>query len=195
MLSLALAVKRIAVAVRGCHQRASGVFSRDDPYGTGQGQAFCGPDDSQRQSPPRPLAPQWVDRFGAIATDGPGESFGASTDMPSRASADDAALLDCRSKKGSATCEIEISYWDQCAAMVAGHSGYNTKAGVTVDLAIETAMKVQRRGYPLSRLLHRLQFASADSIERICHDCLARSSTKMLEVAQCSCARCSRHSS
>jgi hypothetical protein len=112
------------------------------PYGTGQGQAFCGPDDSQRQSPPRPPAPQWVDRFGAIATDGPGGSFGASTDMPSRASADDAALLDCRSKKGSATCEIEISYWDQCAAMVAGHSGYNTKAGVTVDLAIETAMKV-----------------------------------------------------
>ena len=111
------------------------------PYGTGQGQSSCGPDDSPRQVPPRPPKLRWVDGFGAIATDGV-ESFGASTDMRSRAAADDAALLYCRSKKGSAKCEIEISFWNQCAAMVTGDSGYNTQVGVTVDLAIETAIKV-----------------------------------------------------
>lgn len=111
------------------------------PYGTGQGQNMCGPDDSQQQSSPRPPL-QWASQWGAIATDGPGGSFGASTNMPTQQSADNAALADCRSKKGSSTCAVEIAYVNQCAAMVAGDSGYNTKAGLTIDLAIQAAMKV-----------------------------------------------------
>jgi len=62
--------------------------------------------------------------------------------MPTQQSADNAALADCRSKKGSSTCSIEIDYGNQCAAMVAGDNGYNTKAGLTVDLAVQAGMKV-----------------------------------------------------
>lgn len=117
------------------------------PYGTGQGQNTCGPDDSQQQPQQQQLAPPppaqiWDQRWGAIATDGPGGSFGASTNSSSQENADKTALADCRAKKGSSKCEIEITYFNQCAAMVAGDVGYNTKAGLTIDLAIQAAMKV-----------------------------------------------------
>lgn len=112
------------------------------PYGTGQGQNACGPDNSQQPAHQQPSPPQWANRWGAIATDGPGGSFGASTNMPTQDRANKAALADCQAKKGSSTCEIEIAYANQCAAMVAGDVGYNTKGGLTIDLAIGAAMKV-----------------------------------------------------
>ncbi len=112
------------------------------PYGTGQGQNMCGPDDSQGQSRPR-LPPQiWEPRWGAIATDGDGGSFGASANAPDQESADEAALANCRAKKGSRKCKIEIDYGNQCVAMAAGDIGYNTKSGLTSDLAVHAAMKV-----------------------------------------------------
>jgi hypothetical protein len=91
-----------------------------------------------QQQPPQIWEPRW----GAIATDGDGGSFGASINAPDQESADQSALADCRARKGSSKCEIEIAYVNQCAAMVAGDVGYNTKAGLTIDLAIQAAMKV-----------------------------------------------------
>lgn len=115
------------------------------PYGTGQGQNMCGPDDIQNQQaspPPQPPQPLWESRWGAIATDGDGGSFGASTNLATQKSAEGAALADCRSKKESSTCKVELSYVNQCAAMVAGDIGYNTQAGLTADIAVQKGMKV-----------------------------------------------------
>lgn len=112
------------------------------PYGTGQDQNMCGPDDSQQQSSPQLPQPQWASLFGAIATDGYGGSFGASTNLTTKKGAENAALADCRSKKGSNSCKVELWYTNQCAAMVMGDTGHNAKAGLTIDLAIQAAMKV-----------------------------------------------------
>jgi hypothetical protein len=119
-----------------------GMFPTNPPGS--QGPVGCAPIpgyNNQQQSRQRP--PQiWVDRWGAIATDGDGGSFGASTNAPDQESADEAALAECRVKKGSSKCKIEIDYGNQCVAMAAGDIGYNTKAGLTIHLAIQAAMKV-----------------------------------------------------
>src|SRR6185312_17477128 len=74
--------------------------------------------DEQYARPQPP--PQWQPRWGAIATDGSGGSFGASTNMWSQQSAENEALADCRAKKGSITCSVDLSYGNGCAAMVVG---------------------------------------------------------------------------
>lgn len=94
------------------------------------------PENNQRQMPP----PRWEDRWGAIATDGLGGSFGASSEMPTQQSAHGTALAICRSKKGSNTCQVEIDYINQCAAMTVGDVQHNTAAGLTGDLAVQAAM-------------------------------------------------------
>lgn len=121
-----------------------GMFPTNPPGA--QGPVGCAPIpgyNNQQQSQQRP--PQiWEPRWGAIATDGPGGSFGASTDMPTQQTADKAALADCQSKKGSSTCKVELAYKNQCVAMVAGDASHNSNAGLTVDLAIQAGMKVCR---------------------------------------------------
>ncbi len=104
---------------------------------------MCGPDDSQqqptqRQSRPNPI---WVDKFGAIATDIPHDTGGASVNEADRSSAEQAAIANCKSN-GGVTCTIEIWYVNQCVALVGGDTGHNAKAGLTIDLATQAAMKV-----------------------------------------------------
>lgn len=96
---------------------------------------------NQQQAHPQPPPPRWLSQWGAIATDGPGGSFGAAVDMPNQSSAENAALIECQSKKGS-ICKVELWYTNQCAAMVVGDAGHNSKAGTTVNAAIRTAMKI-----------------------------------------------------
>lgn len=108
------------------------------PYGVG----VCGYDNSQRQEQPvqqRPPLPQWEDHWGAIATYEPNGSLGVATNMPSQSSAEQAALVDCQSKHGS-TCKIQLSYRNQCAAMVVSDKGYNVTPAATVDLAVTEGM-------------------------------------------------------
>ena len=119
-----------------------GMFPTNPPGA--QGPVGCAPIpgyDPQRAQPQAP-PPIWEPRWGAIATDGPGGSFGASTDMPNQQSAENIALADCRAKKGSTTCSIDLSYGNGCAAMVVGDTEHNSRAGLTADLATQAAMKV-----------------------------------------------------
>lgn len=112
------------------------------PIGTPQGQSGpqgCAPipgyDNNQQQTQSQ-LSPQWRDRWGAIATDGPGGSFGAAIDMPDRSSAESAALTDCHSKRG-ATCAIETWYRNRCAAMIIGDNSHISVNAATVNEAIQ----------------------------------------------------------
>ncbi|MBD8873462.1 DUF4189 domain-containing protein [Rhodanobacter sp. DHB23] len=92
-----------------------------------------------QQQAPQPPPQKWVDHWGAIATYEPNGSLGAATNMPSQNSAEQAALADCQSKHGSA-CKIQLSYRNQCAAMVVSGKGYNVTPAATVDLAVAKGM-------------------------------------------------------
>jgi hypothetical protein len=105
-------------------------------YGTHGGIPSCG-QAGNNQAP----TTHWEDRWGAIATDPKKGTLGIVTNMSSQGSATQIALSECQSKGGTA-CKLDIWYANQCAAMVVGDTGYNTKAGATVDAAIKAAMKV-----------------------------------------------------
>ncbi|MFI8034841.1 DUF4189 domain-containing protein [Acinetobacter sp. ABJ_C3_5] len=87
-------------------------------------------------SPPPPV---WADRWGAIATDGETGSLGISVDMTSKRKAVKAALADCQSK-GGANCELDVAYYNQCAAMVLGSKKYYTAHAPTKEGAISIGM-------------------------------------------------------
>ena len=119
-----------------------GMFPTNPP-GT-QGPVGCAPIpgyNNQQQAQPQPPPPRWVDHWGAIATYEPNGSFGAVTNLSTQSQAEQTALAECQSKKKS-TCRIEISYRNQCAALVASDKGYNTTSGTTTDEAIQKGMKI-----------------------------------------------------
>ena len=91
------------------------------PNGTQTSAMECAPDpDYQAEQQPAPPPPVWVDRWGAVAdADDPPSAFGASTDMPSEASAKNLALLNCEATPG-AHCRILLAYRSQCVAVTAG---------------------------------------------------------------------------
>jgi len=115
------------------------------PYGAG----VCGYDNSQQQGAPaqhqklpsKPLPQQWEDHYGAIATDEPRGAMGASTDLPDRQSAENSAMRDCRAK-GGMNCTVQISYGNQCVAMVVGGKIFNVNSGSTVIQATEKGMEL-----------------------------------------------------
>jgi len=114
----------------------------------GQGWTGCAPinpsqPSAQGQQPQMPKAPpqRWQDHWGAIVTDPVKSNLGTAVNMTSQSEAEQAALADCQGKGGTA-CKQDIAYRNQCAAMVVGDTGYDTKAGATVNDAVQAAMKV-----------------------------------------------------
>lgn len=118
------------------------------PTGAQQGQAGpqgCAPipgynnqQQTQQQEPP---PARWVSQWGAVATDAIKGSLGTATNLPSKNSAELVALADCQSKGGS-QCKINVSYDNECVAMVVGDTGYNVNANITLDKAVQDGMKV-----------------------------------------------------
>jgi len=114
----------------------------------GQGWSGCAPMNSSQPSPqgqpsqvPQTPPQRWQDHWGAIATYVPKGSLGAVNNLTSASQAEQAALEDCRSKSGTA-CKIEISYRNQCAAMIVGHPGYSIALGSTLDDAVHKGIKM-----------------------------------------------------
>ena len=116
---------------------------------TGQGWETCNPIPGYAQNqgqaataqPPQQPPERWQDHWGAISTDSVKGSLGTAVNMPSQSQAEQAAFAGCQAKGGTA-CKQDIAYLNQCAAMVVGESGYNTKAGARVADAVQAAMKV-----------------------------------------------------
>jgi len=121
-----------------------GMFPTNPP-GT-QGPVSCAPipgynnnqQQTQQQTPP---PPRWISQWGAIAVDARDGSLGTSTNMISKNEAEQAALAVCQSK-GGLLCKVNLSYDNECAVLVVGATGYNVSANVTLDKAIQHAMKV-----------------------------------------------------
>ncbi|MHB1057819.1 MAG: DUF4189 domain-containing protein [Rhodanobacter sp.] len=117
------------------------------PIGAPQGQAGpqgCAPIpgySNQGQNPAQPAPPQWADRWGAIASYVPKGILGTSSNLPNPEQAKQAAIMDCQAK-GASTCKIEISYGNQCVAMIVGHPGYSIAVGPTANDAEQSGMKM-----------------------------------------------------
>lgn len=95
----------------------------------------------QQQPNASQMLPQvWVDRWGAIATDFSHGSVGVANNLQDEQTAEQQAISECQSK-GGIICNVEITYRNQCAGLVAGDTGHNTKAGATVAQAIKKAMR------------------------------------------------------
>jgi len=142
LIGLALLLSGVAHAEGNC---PDGMYETNPP-GT-EGPVGCAPipgynQQQGQQQTPQPPPEQWADHWGAIATDGLSGSFGASTNLLTRSSAEQAALTDCQSKKGSQNCKIETWYRNGCAAMVLSDKGHNVTNGATADEAIRAGMKI-----------------------------------------------------
>jgi Domain of unknown function (DUF4189) len=110
----------------------------------GDGMNSCGPIPpgyygNSQQTQPQPPPEKWVDHWGAIATFEPNGSLGTAINMPNQSMAEQAALTDCSAKHGS-TCKIQLSYRNQCAAMVVGGKIFNVNSGPTVEDASRKGM-------------------------------------------------------
>jgi hypothetical protein len=146
LLGLLVLLGRVTHAEGEC---PPGMFPTNPPGA--QGPVGCAPipgyDQQQQAQPPqqnRPPPPQWASRWGAIATDGPGGSFGAAVNQSSGGAAESAALADCLSKKGSSNCKIEVSYANGCGVMTIGDKMHNSNYGNTVAEATQKGMTMCR---------------------------------------------------
>jgi hypothetical protein len=75
--------------------------------------------DNQARPTQQPRA-VWADRWGAIASDKDTASIGVSENQTSKAAAKAEALQRCASQSNSQHCEVELAYYNQCAALAWG---------------------------------------------------------------------------
>jgi hypothetical protein len=97
---------------------------------------------SQGSQPP-PV--RWADQWGAIVTDDSKGLVGFSTNVASRAQAEQLALADCRAKGGN-DCRVEAAYINQCAAMIVGDKHHGSASAATIDQAISLGIKACANG-------------------------------------------------
>lgn len=100
----------------------------------------CVHDRSQTTAPP---AQQWATRWGAIAIGSTilGGGFGVSTGMKSKRKAEAAAVKQCKSTGGGATCKAVFSYHDQCAVVAWGAQRFTIQGAESIELASELAIR------------------------------------------------------
>jgi hypothetical protein len=77
---------------------------------------------------------QWRDSWGAIATDAKGGKMGVASEMSEERVARATALSACEADGGK-SCRVDITYVNQCVAMVVGKFGYGTAHAPTKSKA------------------------------------------------------------
>lgn len=92
------------------------------------------------QSSSQPVGPQWATRWGAIATDPEASALGVAVSLPSKRKAAKAAMTDCKAK-GGISCELNFTYYNQCASMVMGASGSKINGAATLEEATAMSMR------------------------------------------------------
>lgn len=136
LLAFSLLVMSGYVMAEGAHC-PSGYYPVSSP-----GVMGCAPipgygDSSQpSQSSPQKLQTRW----GAIAVDGRKGSLGTSVGMQSKVEAESTAMMECRAKGGD-NCEVDLTYYNQCAVMILGSSKLNTASAATIEEATQIGMK------------------------------------------------------
>ncbi len=79
-------------------------------------------------------AGHWKTTWGSITTDAVRGVLGSAIGQESQAAAEAAAVADCQAKGGTA-CRIQLSYYNQCAAMILGSKVFNVASAATVEEA------------------------------------------------------------
>lgn len=111
------------------------------PGGNGPLPGDPGYGDPGPQSVPSPApSGHWVTTWGAFATDNALGILGTVTGYASKDDASRAAVGACRAKGGTA-CQVDLAYYNQCAAMIVGTKNLRVHGAATVDEAIANGMK------------------------------------------------------
>lgn len=82
---------------------------------------------------------KWADRWGAIATDGRGTA-GIVANLSSKREAEHSAISECKNR-GGGVCAVQLSYHNQCAAVVAGRTAASNTHAETKEEAITMGMR------------------------------------------------------
>lgn len=101
-----------------------------------QGVSSCRPIPNHVQS-----QGHWVDEWGAIATDPLRHSAGVVVNEPSEKEAAQTAIANCQSNDGL-QCKVEMTYVNECAAVIVGATGHNVGRADTIDHAVQLGKKV-----------------------------------------------------
>lgn len=86
-----------------------------------------------------PMPPKFIPQWGAIATDPVKGILSAQNNASSQYEAKDLAMRDCN-RKGGVSCQIDVVYGNQCAALAVGHTGYNSAADASLAVAEKSAL-------------------------------------------------------
>lgn len=92
----------------------------------------------QQQLPPQPTG-YWEKTWGAIAPSPVGGVLGTAVGASSKEEAERLALADCQAK-GGGSCQVDLVYHNQCAAMVVGDKRLRLQGAESVEAASELAM-------------------------------------------------------
>lgn len=103
-------------------------------------------DDSNPHAQPQQPRAVWADRWGAIAIDNGTSSVGVSENQTSKSAASAQALQRCASQSNSEHCEVQLAYYNQCAALAWGTKFYGVSGAVDTNLAKEHALERCARG-------------------------------------------------
>lgn len=113
----------------------------------GQGTQGCAPisnynstgQQPQQQLPPQPTG-YWEKTWGALVSSETGGALGTSLGASTKSEAERLALADCKAKGGGG-CRVDLTYHNQCAAMVIGDRTYRMYGAATIKEAVSIGMK------------------------------------------------------
>lgn len=97
------------------------------------------PNYGNESTPAQPQA-RWATRWGAIAVDNANAEIGAVVGMPSKRQAKKAALKQCGEKK-KGKCQVELTYYNQCAVVITADNGHNMSGAATVEAATRAGLQ------------------------------------------------------
>ncbi|WP_397458774.1 DUF4189 domain-containing protein [Pseudomonas asplenii] len=96
----------------------------------------------------------WTDSWGALATYEPKGIIGVAAGLGTSRDAEQAALLDCKSKAG-VTCKLEIHYQNSCVALAGSDTGYAVSSDPDTRVAQKNALNTcVKSGYPNCRVFY-----------------------------------------
>ncbi|WP_436897433.1 DUF4189 domain-containing protein [Acinetobacter gyllenbergii] len=94
---------------------------------------------SSQQSAPQPTG-HWVKTWGAIAPSPKGGVLGTAVGADSKEEAERLALADCKAKGGQ-SCQVDLTYHNQCGVMILGDKVFNTAHAASIEEASNLGLK------------------------------------------------------
>lgn len=115
--------------------------------GLGTGGGNCIPPDASGMpgyvptegNAPAPLPAIWADSWGSIVLDAKGGAKGISTNQANMNDAIQSAMAKCRAT-GAANCKVELTYYNQCAAVAWGDQTFGIASNPTIEGASHAAV-------------------------------------------------------